>query len=31
MMKESLLSRNWIDETILCYLEAGLMKTFLAE
>jgi len=25
------LSRSWIDETILCYLEAGLMKEFSAE
>jgi len=30
-MKESLLSRSWIDETILCLLEAGLMTEFLAE
>jgi len=31
MMKESLLSRSWIDETILCLLEAGQMKIFLTE
>jgi len=31
MMKKSLLSRSWIDETILCWLEAELMKEFLAE
>jgi len=30
-MKESLLSRSWIDETILLKLEAGLVKEFLAE
>jgi len=29
-MKEFLLSRSWIDETILCKLEA-LIKQFLAE
>jgi len=30
-MKESLLSGSKIDETILCYLEAGPMKEFFAE
>ena len=28
-MKESLLSWSWIDEIILCRLEAGLMRQFL--
>jgi len=30
MMKQYLLNRSWIDETILCELEAGLMKEILA-
>jgi len=30
MMKQYLSNRNWIDETILCKLEAGLMKEILA-
>ena len=30
-MKEYLLNRSWIDETILLKLEAGLMKEFLVE
>jgi len=30
-MKESLLSGSWTEETILCKLEVGLMKEFLAE
>ena len=28
-MKRYLLSRSWIDETTLCYLEAGRMKQIL--
>jgi len=31
MTLESLSTRSWIDETILCFLEAELMKQFLAE
>jgi len=30
-MKEYLLNRSWIDETILLKLEVGLMKEFLVE
>jgi len=29
-MKQYFSSRSWIDETILCYLEAGVTKEILA-